>query len=143
MASLSHVSSSRTNWIPKLIIGFGGILLFSAFGEWVVLGESRLDWFLSTDFIGYLATTSPFVLGIMYGGYWLERSGLSPERYVRIIKWLLGGLVVYLGINLFIISVFPAEIGLQFLFGWVRFAIAMGAAGGLLIGIIEARALQR
>ncbi|AFK21044.1 HAMP domain-containing histidine kinase (plasmid) [Haloferax mediterranei ATCC 33500] len=143
MVDIHQFSDSRVNRIPQLIIGFGGVLLLSVFGEWVVLGEMRLDWFRSTDLFGYIITTSPFVFGIIYGGYWLERSGLGPERYARIVKWLLGGLGVYLGINLFIILVFPAEIDLSFFFGWVRFAIAMGAAGGLLIGIIEARAIQR
>ncbi|UVE52251.1 HAMP domain-containing histidine kinase (plasmid) [Haloferax larsenii] len=143
MSKRRHVLGSRVKQLPQLIMGFGGLLLFSVLGEWAVLGELRVDWLLSTDFLGYIVTTSPFVLGLLYGGYWLEQSALEPARYARVGWWLLAGLVIYVGINLFIISVFPAEIDLSFFFGWVRFAIAMGSAGGLVIGIIEARAIQR
>ncbi|WP_396613572.1 ATP-binding protein (plasmid) [Haloferax sp. S1W] len=143
MVAFPGVSAFRTEWLPNLITGFGCVLLFTAFVEWVVLGGMGIDWFFSTGFLGYLVTTSPFVFGIVYGGYWLERSGLDADRYVRVTKWLLGGLVVYLGINLFLIFVFPADIEFVFFLGWIRFAIAMGSAGGLIIGIIEARAIQR
>ena len=143
MSDRDHVFAPRVKELPQLIMGFGCLLLFSVVGEWVVLGDMRVGWIFSTDFLGYIVTTSPFVLGLLYGGYWLDQSVLKPARYARIGWWLLTGLVVYLGINLFIISVFPAEIDLSFFFGWVRFAVAMGAAGGLVIGIIEARAIQR
>jgi signal transduction histidine kinase len=108
----------------------------------VVFAGPLAESLLTDDFLLSFGLTVLFSGGIVYGAHWLERSALDAERYPRIAKWFALGMAVYLGINVPMIVVWSPE-SLQFMMGWVRNAAAIGGVGGLLIGISEARTIQR
>ncbi|WP_338742137.1 HAMP domain-containing sensor histidine kinase [Haloplanus salilacus] len=97
---------------------------------------------LSVEFVVGVLTTLPFVGAILYGGYWLERSDLPTERYPRIGRWFGVGLVGFLLLNVAMILVWPADSTYDDL-SWALFAAAVGGAGGLGMGLFEARAIDR
>lgn len=130
----------REDRIPALISVLG--ILFFAFyvAEHLVfyLGQG----IRSIDFVVGAFVTGIFVVSLVYGGYWLGRSALPPERYPRILKWVVSGLVVFLAINVpMFLAWAPGNPAFQI--GWGRWAANVGAASGLLIGCIEARTIQR
>ncbi|ELZ09944.1 integral membrane sensor signal transduction histidine kinase [Halovivax asiaticus JCM 14624] len=84
----------------------------------------------------------PFLAGLLYAPYWLERSDVSSTRYPRIASWWLGGLVAFTLVNAILIQATPAE-PWPIVVGWLRWAVVIGASVGLLIGTIEARAIER
>ncbi|PAU85321.1 two-component sensor histidine kinase [Halorubrum salipaludis] len=89
-----------------------------------------------------IITTYPFMFGIIYAGYWLDGSRLPVGRYPRIGKWFVGGLVGFLSLNALMISVWPADALYNNLM-WGLFAAVVGGAGGVTIGLFEARAIER
>lgn len=96
----------------------------------------------SIDFVVGQVTTGPFIAVILYGGYWLQHSNLSEERYPRIGVWFLGGLGGFLLLNLVMIAVWPADATYNNI-AWALFAAIAGGAIGLGIGLFEARAISR
>ena len=128
--------------IPRLFVGLGVAFLLSFAGEWLFIFTGPLDRFLSADFAISFAITVPFCAGLMYGGYALERGALDADRYPRAAKWLSAGLVGFLAVNVPIMVMWgPTDS--SFLVGWSRWAASVGANFGLLIGIVEARAITR
>ncbi|GAA0529964.1 HAMP domain-containing sensor histidine kinase [Halorubrum ejinorense] len=88
------------------------------------------------------ASSIVVVLGVGYVIYWVPRSELSTPRYRRINRWWLGGASVYLLVNVGFMATLPIESAFQ-VFGWIRWAIGFGGGIGLLIGLFEARAIER
>lgn len=83
-----------------------------------------------------------FCGGIVVSGLWLRRSGLDENRYLRIGLWVVAFAGVFFLVNLTLIAIVPAET----LYGnvvWVLFAIYVGSLGGSVVGIVEARAINR
>ncbi|UPV75720.1 ATP-binding protein [Halorussus limi] len=77
-------------------------------------------------------------LVLLSGAYRLHRSDVDPDAYSRVVAWCLGGVALLLAflfllhlepLNSFRISVWSAT-----------FSTAIGAAGGLVVGIYDARA---
>lgn len=87
-------------------------------------------------------TTVPALFGITYTGYWLGDSNLDPARYPRIAGWCLGGLVAFVGLNCALVASVPPESWLHAV-SWLRWAAAVGAGVGLLVGVVEARAIEQ
>lgn len=89
--------------------------------------------------VSYLLSM-PFIVGIGAAGRYLSTEPLPPERNRRILVWCLVGIGVWLVINVAtmlsfgIVSLWPAV-------GWVRGAVAWGGAFGLIVGLVEARAI--
>lgn len=89
--------------------------------------------------VSYLLSL-PFIVGIGATGRYLSTEPLPPERNRRILVWCLVGIGVWLVINIAtmlsfgIVSLWPAV-------GWVRGAVAWGGAFGLIVGLVEARAI--
>ncbi|WP_433625787.1 ATP-binding protein [Halomicrococcus sp. NG-SE-24] len=138
-AKLTSASILKTRQIPTLVSGFAVLLTVFFLGELVVFHGA--EYVASDDFLVSLLTSGVFVVGVLYGGYWLARSDLPPGRYPRIVKWIGSGAAFSLAINFPMLVIwaydFPAQVG------WVRFTVSVGAAGGLLVGCIEAQAIQR
>jgi len=130
------------NGVPPIISGVGILFLLAFAGEWLVFTGVRVIEFFTAAFVVSLLLTLFFTVGIVYGGYWLERSELPHERYPRIGGWFVGGMAVYLAINAPIMAVWPPDSG-QFLSGWIRFTLSVGGLGGLLVGVVEARSIER
>ncbi|KDS90383.2 histidine kinase [Halorubrum saccharovorum] len=89
-----------------------------------------------------MITSLPFIIVIGYSGYWLDGSQLSTERYPRIGKWFASGLAGFLALNTLMILVWPTGSTYNDLM-WGLFAAAVGGAGGITIGLFEARAIDR
>lgn len=96
----------------------------------------------SDNFVFGVVTTCPFIFGIAYAGRWLDGSRLPAERYPRVGEWFVGGLAGFLGLNALMISVWPADALYNNLM-WGLFAAVVGGAGGVTVGLFEARAIER
>ncbi|MFB6129431.1 MAG: ATP-binding protein [Salinigranum sp.] len=128
--------------VPSVLVFLGVALFAAVIAELVLfhrLGQGR---FISIASFATLLLDGVPALLVAYAGYRLERSGLERERYVRLGAWCVGAFVVFLGINLLLIAVVPAST-LKANVGWAVGTGVFGAFGGLVIGTIEARAVQR
>ena len=126
-------------WWPRAVSGVGLVLGAVLAGEFypVVVGGPPQDGFV----VGVLSS-APFLVWLVYGGYWVGASDLATDRYGRIGAWVVGGLGAFLALNLVIMVVLPPA-DLWMAVGWIRWAAAIGGGVGLLIGIFEARAVDR
>lgn len=126
--------------IPRSVIGLGFFLIL------LILGEGLYVLFvanpLGSVWVAGLATSLPFTLGIIYAGVWLQNEFESTGRHERIAWWCLGGLGVFLLINITIMFTMPPDSRLR-LVSWGRWAVTLGAGIGLLIGLFEARSIER
>lgn len=86
-------------------------------------------------------TSLPFVLWLVFGGYWISRGDLSSERYQRLNRRVLGGATGFFGINIVIMMMISPD-GLMLVVGWIRWAVSLGGGVGLLVGFLEARAIH-
>lgn len=127
--------------VPLVISGTGAALVGVLVGEAVALAAVPSEGLDALYWVSAL-TTAPFIAICLAGGYWLPRSEIAPERYRRIARWCLGGLVGFVLLNLVTIP-FVSQIDVFVLVGWLRWAGAVGAGGGTVLGIVEARAIQR
>ena len=139
LADAGIVSADR---VPRYVVGFGAALTFVLIGEIALYVALDVPFRLRGEFLIGVATTIPFLVGIAFGGRWLRTGDLSPARYPRVVGWSLGGLATFLLVNLTLIAVMPTD-SWAHVVSWVRWAVAFGAGVGLLIGCIEARAIER
>ncbi|PSQ46047.1 hypothetical protein BRD15_10320 [Halobacteriales archaeon SW_6_65_15] len=70
--------------IPTLITSFG-VLFAVLYVVELFVYYSGFD-VLSDDFLIGLFFSGIFFLALVYGGRWLARSDLSPDRYPRVVK---------------------------------------------------------
>ncbi|MFB6194100.1 MAG: sensor histidine kinase, partial [Halobaculum sp.] len=84
--------------------------------------------------------TLPFVAVVGYGGWVLAREPFPVERNRRIFQWSLAATVVWVAINL-LTAVSLGFTTFWSLVGFVRAAVGFGAAFGLIVGVLEARAI--
>ncbi|RDI70167.1 ATP-binding protein [Halopelagius longus] len=126
-----------------LLISRVGVLFFLAFVvEWIAFYGLHVEPLLTANFLLTLLFTVVFSVGIVYGGHHIESKDLSPKRYPRIAKWFVGGITLFFGVNAPMMVVwYPGT--LHGVVGWARISMAMGGVGGLVFGIIEARAIER
>ena len=113
-----------------------GILATDA--AWDVATGQPYTW---NFFVGVL-TTLPFIFLIGYVGRWLTVDDVPVHRHRRVALWMLGGLVGFLCINLLVMTIFPSQASSAYV-GWARWAAALGGGAGSLIGMFEARAIDR
>lgn len=127
-------------WIPAATVTVG-VALFV------------VDWGAALYFIGLdRILTPPGIVGrtigmlfcviVVAGGYRLYRSDIEPARYRRVGGWVCGFAVAFLVVNLLLITFLPADT----LYGnlaWAIFAVYVGTAGGVVVGVVEARAISR
>ena len=127
--------------VPWYVAGLGVLLGLLLVGELVSLVLRGTGGTYHLEYLIGVVSAVPFIVGIAFGGYWLGRSELPPDRYPRVGKWCAGGLLVFLLINLALIAVMGGGSTLLVV-GWIRWAVCLGAGVGLLVGIVEARAIQ-
>lgn len=140
---LSRAPGYRPERLPWLVSGFGVMLAVILVGRWVFLFLSEGSTLASTEIAAELVSTGTFIVVLVYGGYWLRQSTLSPARYARITTWFLVAGGLFLGLNVVIMVGLMPPADLVGALGWGSFALASGGGGGLAIGIIEARAIHR
>lgn len=141
MTGRARPSVARAETIPLMTAGFGGLFLLAYFVETAVFSSLSPAVLLTEDWLVGFVTAAPFFSGLIAGGYWLHRSRLEPARHPRIATWCLGGAVAFFCLNLVTIMVWTPE-DPWFAVGWLRNSLNVGAAGGLLVGIVEGRAIQ-
>lgn len=126
--------------LPHVISGVGILLGLVSFCEGIAILLAPRS--ATVRFQGSVITSIPFIIGHIYGGYWLSRSGISCSRYVDVVKWWLTGMVgtaIVTGIVVF--SSRAATI--QLFVATVRWSIAVGGVMGLAVGSSRARSVQR
>ncbi len=124
------------NTVPYFLVGFGVFLGLMLVGEWLFFARDLTAMLLGT------ALTLPLNVAIVFGGYWLSRREYSFDRSLRIAAWVVAGVVLFTLMNLVLMAIISPE-SLWYAVGWLRWAISTSAAIALLIGIIEARAIER
>ena len=121
-------------------IALTGVLLFGlVVVDWVVWYGFRL---LTAESLATFFLNGVPSLCVAYGGYWLRRSDLGVERYPRVAAWCFVCLFGFLVVNLLLMVNFPAAT-LRANFGWARGVTIFGAVGGLVLGAVEARTVER
>jgi signal transduction histidine kinase len=127
--------------VPRYVSWLGAVLALEMLVEVAILTTTpALP--AETVIVAGLVTSAPFAVGLIYGGYRLDRSSIGVERYDRIARWSLAGGLVFLLVNVAIMPTLPIASALQ-LSGWIRWAVSIGASVGFLIGSFEARAIHR
>ena len=94
---------------------------------------------------GYLVgvvTSLVCTVGVIYGSYRLPRSGLSPDRFDRIVRWCFGGALAFTSINIGFMFSIPVNTAFEAA-SWTRWAVSLGGGTGMAIGLFEARAIDR
>jgi signal transduction histidine kinase len=131
-----------TDRLPASLTIFGTGLAFVLLAEIVLRITFVSAAATEGGFLVGVVTTIPLLVGIAYAGRWLHSSLLSPARYPRIAWWFLGGLAVFLSVNVPLMVVIPTG-SWALIWAWARWAVALGAGTGLLVGCIEGRAVER
>ena len=125
--------------LPQALIGVGILFVAIILGE--VVASFRLQGGVDpVGFVNFIASL-PFIAILVGGGYWLSRSDLPPDRYRRLVAWVLAGFVFLGGFFLFLAAATSADLVTGI--GMVRWGAAAGAGSGTLVGIFEARAVER
>lgn len=142
------VNAAVRRWTPSRSVArtatrsLGVVLAAAVLLEVVALAFVAANTLSNSLYVSGMLAMLPFLVGLLYAPHWLERSDISSARYPRIASWWLGGLVVFLLINAILILAMPSE-PWPIVVGWLRWSIVIGASVGLLIGTIEARAVER
>lgn len=128
--------------LPEYVLGFGALLTLVLLGEIGALLAAGSAAVSDGVFLIGVVTSLPFLAEIVFGGYWLRSADISPCRYPRIAGWILGSALVFLLINVGLVAAMPPD-SWPLVVGWIRWTVALGTGVGLLIGCIEARAVER
>jgi PAS domain S-box-containing protein len=132
---VSHRLKTRS---PYLIIGFGAVLFFIT----VVHHVSEL--YTIDGFVGPLVALlldGLLALGLVYAGYWLDRTELSTENRWQVCVWCFVGAVLFftiMGVSL-LIGAFEGRIIAEALFP-LLIATEAGGIAGVTAGYQTARA---
>ena len=123
---------------PTLLTGLGVLLGLVTALEWVAVVAFSAD--AAQGYVVGILTSLPFIAGLAYAGVWLQQSGLPEDQYSRIGTRTLVGLALFLGTNVALVVALPpaSHVGLV---SWLRWAAALGAGVGLLVGLFEAQAV--
>ncbi len=128
-----------TTRVPSIVIVLGlGLVVLTIVEVGLALAGygSR-----SPVFVGGVLTSLPISLATVAGGFWLERSTIGPERYGRVGWWILGGLSFFTSFTV-LIGLAVSE-GLLVQLATVRWGTAIGTGSGFLIGVFEARSIEK
>ena len=124
--------------LPWTVSGLG-LLSAGGFVAWCLWFRSLLT--STAVIIGFITVCLP-ALALVWAGVRLDRCGIGRDRYGRIVQWCFGGAIVFLAVNVFVMAFYPWY-GLAGNVAWAQFSLNVGAAGGFLVGYVEARAIQR
>lgn len=128
------------SWLPWSVIGVGGILGFVLFVELLAIAIGALpvpDGYVIGTFTSLIA-----IISITYAGYWIVTSNISTDRHGRLVAWCFGGVLIFVLINLGFMTSIPPETPFQAV-SWLRWATSIGGGVGAVIGLFEARAIER
>lgn len=118
----------------------GGGLLLGGLLVLQVISILLADVEIAAEAVATILSVIPFILILLGGSYWLDRSDLDSEWYVRISGWILVAGVFF--VVLFGVIALATAGSWLVRFGILHWAISVGAGIGLLIGIFEARSVE-
>lgn len=124
--------------LPFAIFMIGGIILL------VSLLQALLElWGDGSVVIAFLHLILVGLPGsvLMYAGYWMPGSDITPRYYPHIIAWIVGGTAVMFGFIL--LRDFHPGVTVDWSVGTQSLALMIGSIGGLLIGVGQARVSVR
>lgn len=128
------------NWLLRLVTGLGVVLGLVMIGELALIGAGVVA--VHGGYWTAFLTSVLAVFGLLYGSHWIRTSYLSAERYRRLTGWCVAGAGLFLAINLAFMLAIPPET-LFVTESWIRWAVSLGGAIGLTLGLFEARAIER
>jgi len=126
--------------VPTVVGILGAVILLSVVTEATVASTTSLS--LDSLWVPGIMMSVPAGSGLLYGGFYLRTGGISPERYRRVLLWCLGGISFFFAFNAVTMVVAPPSDVLSFV-SWARWAGSLGAGAGLVVGLVEARAVAR
>ena len=119
-------------------VGTGGTFALVLLGRFAARGEA--------DLVGTVGTMSGIVLslGLVYGGYWLDRSDLDGDRVWVVAKWTAGGIGLLTLASLALIAFAPLDPALRPLVPDLLLSnVAAGGVIGALVGTVSQLRLER
>ena len=125
--------------LPAVLVGVGLVIALYAVVSLAFLPSLPEDQFLVA--VANLVSTVVFATAIVAAGWWLRRGDVPVERYPRIAGWCLTGLVFF---NVFFAIVAVGtqdDVAVQA--GILVWSTSAGIGGGALVGVFEARAIER
>lgn len=133
-------SYSLNERLPYVITGFGAVLGLVLIVEGVLVATHGLV--VPDGYAAGVASSILFVGGLLFGGYWIQNSHISPEQYGRIGLWTLAGTI---GFTAFIaaLSFAAGPLTLVGIVSTIRWAASVGAGLGLVIGVFNAQTIQQ
>ncbi|MBP2252177.1 sensor histidine kinase [Halarchaeum nitratireducens] len=133
--------SDAARLVPHGLVALGALALVALVAEWLAFG--MLDGTTAPrQLVGEFLISLALAAALAYGGYWITTRDYSVDLYPRIARWCLCGLLGFLLFNLLIMMISPAPTPRANV-AWARGTAVLGAFGGLLLGIVEARSIQR
>ncbi|MFB6281926.1 MAG: sensor histidine kinase [Haloferacaceae archaeon] len=132
---------SRVNYrrLPQYLVAVGFLLAVTTVVE--VVGIVRAPVGFGPAAIANVVTSVPFVAFLVGAGYWLSGDGPSADRYRRIAAWSVAGSAFFLAFFVVIaayeVTHWTARLGV------LRWALSIGLGLGTLVGVLEARAIDR
>ena len=136
-----HEEGGVGRYVPEFLIGSGIFFLLTIFGTWLYYDTLSEGGTTTGVFVSF-SIELIYILGLVYGGYWLKNSDIEVSRYPRIAKWTVAGGVFFVAVNLLIMAFYPPG-SMEVVVGWIRSVANLGMAVGVLVGTTEARAIQR
>jgi len=133
-----RTSLSPASSVPLLVFAAGGLILL--FGAVQILLAFLGDESIVVALFDLLFVVIPGGI-LLYAGYWMPHSEISPRYYPRLIVWLVGGVAVMFGFIL-LRDLHPG-VTAEWSVGTQAIALMIGSLGGLLIGIQETKATIR
>lgn len=131
-------NSPRSLLIPSVLFVAGGIICL------ISLSQTMLELFgdgsVITALFHLILVGIPGVI-LMYTGYWMPRSDLSPQYYPRLVAWIVGGTGVMFGF--IVLRDLHPHVTVEWAVGTQSIALMIGSIGGLAIGIQESKVATR
>ncbi|WP_276272659.1 sensor histidine kinase [Haloarcula litorea] len=135
MGPIWNASDGDYRRLPLVLTVTGALLLGAgiAEGAYRAFGPPPL----SVLFLAGMATSLPFSVVVVAGGYRLPETAVPARRYERITKWTAAGAALF-GVLLAFFAPLLFETWLTRL-GLLRWGLAIGTGGGFLAGFYNAR----
>ncbi|MFC6752043.1 sensor histidine kinase [Halorubrum tibetense] len=124
--------------LPGLVFLAGGVICLISISQTML--ELFGDGSVVTALFHLILVGTPGVI-LMYTGYRMPRSDISPQYYPRLIAWIVGGTGVMFGF--IVLRDFHPGVTVEWTVGTQSIALLIGSIGGLSIGIQESKATTR
>lgn len=126
--------------VPELLVAAGALQLASFLG--ITIAFDGLAMILTPLNAVSLAVSLVLAGTVAGSGVWLGRSGVESAQYGRVPRWWFAGVAFFVLLNLPLIGFTPG-LSPEGTVGWLHYAAATGSTAGALVGVSEARTVER